>query len=139
MKVVLDTNILLVSLPNTSVDHIIFLELIRGSYSLCVTTDILDEYAEIFSKKSNPTVAACALDLVDILPNLERIHKYFFWRMIHADPDDNKFVDCAVSARADFIVSDDRHFREVNGKFPTVKVISKAEFLEILRKRDFDA
>jgi uncharacterized protein len=139
MRVVIDTNVLLVSLPRTSPDHLIFLELIRGKYALCVTTDILEEYAEIFQQKANPEVAAFAMDLLDILPNLERIRKYFFWQMITADPDDNKFVDCAVSARADFIVSDDKHFNEVKGKFPPVKVISKLEFVEMLKRSDADA
>jgi uncharacterized protein len=134
MKVVLDTNVLLVSLPKTSVDHIIFLELIRGNYTLCVTTDILNEYEEIFQRKANPNVTKIALDLLDILPNIERINKYYFWRMINIDPDDNKFVDCAISSRADFIVTDDKHFEELKKQtFPSVKVISKEEFVEILK------
>ncbi|HRJ15851.1 MAG TPA: putative toxin-antitoxin system toxin component, PIN family [Saprospiraceae bacterium] len=133
MRVVLDTNVLLVSLPRTSADHLILQELLNGRYTICVTTDILNEYAEIFQRKANSEVASLALDLLDILPNLERIHKYYFWRMISADPDDNKFVDCAISAGADFIVSDDNHFKEVQGKFPPVKVISKLEFMQLLK------
>lgn len=31
--------------------------------------------------------------------------------MIQADPDDNKFVDCAVCSNAEYIVSNDAHFR----------------------------
>jgi uncharacterized protein len=134
MKVVLDTNVLLVSLPKTSVDHIIFLELIRGNYTLCVTTDILNEYEEIFQRRANPNVTKIALDLLDILPNIERVNKYYFWRMINIDPDDNKFVDCAISSRADFIVTYDKHFEELKKQtFPSVKVISKEEFVEILK------
>jgi uncharacterized protein len=134
VKVVLDNNVLLVSLPRTSVDHIIFLELIRGNYTLCVTSDILSEYEEIFQRRANPNVTKLALDLLDIPPNLERVNKYYFWRMINIDPDDNKFVDCAISSRADFIVTDDKHFREVKKhSFPTVNVISKKEFIEILK------
>ena len=134
MKVVLDTNVLLAALPRTSETHLIFLKLIQGAYSLCLTTDILNEYEEIFGQRANPEVAARALDVLDILPNIARIQKYYLWRLITNDPDDNKFVDCAVAATADFLVTDDRHFRVLNDiPFPIVKVIDSQEFLEMLK------
>jgi predicted nucleic acid-binding protein len=38
---------------------------------------------------------------------------YFRWNLIQADSDDNKFVDCAISARVRFIVTNDNHFKEL--------------------------
>lgn len=47
------------------------------------------------------------------------------------DPDDNKFVDCAISAGADYIVSEDAHFRILETiPFPTVYVIRLDDFLK---------
>ncbi len=46
MRIVLDTNVLFVSLSNSSEYHIIWLELQLGRYEICVTTDILSEYEE---------------------------------------------------------------------------------------------
>lgn len=136
MKVVLDTNVLLAALPHTSSSHPIFLALVQGAYDLCLTSDILNEYEEIFQRRANPEIAALALDVLDILPNLLHINKYYFWRLITVDPDDNKFVDCAIAANADFIVSDDKHFNVLKEiEFPKVKVISKGEFLELLKSR----
>ncbi|MBC7777724.1 MAG: putative toxin-antitoxin system toxin component, PIN family [Phycisphaerae bacterium] len=133
MKVVVDTNVMLAALPKSSTSHIIFLELLRGSYSLCITNDILSEYEEIFRIKANQGVATLALDVLDILPNLLRINKYFFWNLITVDPDDNKFVDCAVSANADFIVTDDKHFNVLKKvHFPVVRIISSDDFIEML-------
>lgn len=133
MKVVIDTNVLLVSLPRRSKYHPIFLTLLQRRYDLCITTDILNEYEEIFSEKANHQVAIEALEIITQLPNIIQINKYFFWQLIHADPDDNKFADCAIAASADFIVSDDAHFNILkNIDFPVVKVIGKDEFLEIL-------
>ncbi len=134
MRVVLDTNVLLASLPRTSDTHLIFSELVRGAYELCLTTDILNEYEEVFQRRANPQVAILALDVLDILPNLLHINKYYFWRLITIDPDDNKFVDCAIAGNADFIVTDDKHFNILkNVSFPKVKVIGKQEFLELLK------
>jgi len=136
VKVVLDTNVLLAALPHTSSSHPIFLALVQGAYDLCLTSDILNEYEEIFQRRANPEIAALALDVLDILPNLLHVNKYYFWRLITVDPDDNKFVDCAIAANADFIVTDDKHFNVLKEiEFPKVKIISKGEFLEMLDSR----
>jgi uncharacterized protein len=42
MRIVLDTNILLVSVSDRSPYHLIFKSYIENKYSLCVTTEILD-------------------------------------------------------------------------------------------------
>lgn len=68
-------------------------------------------------------------------PDVLYISKYFFWNLITSDPDDNKFVDCAVAANADFIVTNDRHFKVLKKiPFPAVRVISADDFLEILTR-----
>ena len=49
------------------------------------------------------------------------------------DPDDQKFVDAYVAAQADYLVTDDRHFRTVlAARFPQVRVVSAAEFGAVL-------
>jgi predicted nucleic acid-binding protein len=53
--------------------------------------------------------------------------------MIQADPDDNKFVDCAIAGNAKYIVTNDHHYdilRET--PFPHVDVMSITEFLALL-------
>ena len=48
-------------------------------------------------------------------------------------PDDNKFVDCAIGAGADYIVSEDAHFRALETTpFPKVNVIRLNRFMEEL-------
>jgi predicted nucleic acid-binding protein len=87
-----------------------------------------------FEQKANAEVAALTLDVLDILPNIIQVKKNYFWRLITVDPDDNKFVDCAIAANADFIVTDDKHFKVLKTiEFPKVKVVGKKEFLEMLQ------
>ena len=53
--------------------------------------------------------------------------------LIQSDSDDNKFVDCCITANAQYIVSNDRHFdilKQID--FPHVNVISAKEFSERL-------
>jgi predicted nucleic acid-binding protein len=50
--------------------------------------------------------------------------------IITADPDDNKFVDCAFAAGADYLVSEDSHFRVLfDLPFPQLKLVTLDGFL----------
>ncbi len=57
LKIVLDTNILLVSISSRSLYHWIFKKLFNGEFDLYVTTEILMEYEEIIASKYNENVA----------------------------------------------------------------------------------
>ena len=53
--------------------------------------------------------------------------------LIQADKDDNKFVDCAIVAGAEYIVSEDAHFRVLDTiPFPSVSVKRLEEFMHDL-------
>jgi uncharacterized protein len=132
-KVVLDTNILLVSISKKTEYHAIWKAFLNGEYELCVTTDILDEYAEKFYEKFRPEVGDNVLKVLDESPDVIRITKYYFWNLITVDPDDNKFVDCAIAANAHFICTEDKHFNVLKTTpFPIVTVISADDFVEML-------
>jgi len=57
LKVVLDTNILLVSISSKSKYHWIFSSLLNNKYELYVSNEVLLEYEEIISSKYNKEVA----------------------------------------------------------------------------------
>jgi len=135
VRVVLDTNVLLVSIPFGTPYYPIFDAFLNGRFELCITTDILDEYAEKLQEKYNlrPNVTENTLKALENSPDIYRVLKYFSWNLISDDPDDNKFVDCAIAANADFIVTEDRHFKVLKDiPFPRVSVISAADFIDIL-------
>ena len=77
--------------------------------------------------------ATAVLDGFLLVPNVVFITKYFRFRLITADPDDDKFVDCAFAGNADFIVSNDHHFDVLKKiDFPQIRVISADDFMEML-------
>ena len=54
---------------------------------------------------------------------------YIHFGLIDADPDDNKFVDCAVAADAEYIVTNDTHFNILKQiDWPKLTVIAIKEF-----------
>jgi uncharacterized protein len=48
--------------------------------------------------------------------NHQRFEPSYKWQLVEKDPDDNKFVDCAVGVNADYLVSDDKHIRKKPAK-----------------------
>ncbi len=133
MTVVLDTNVLLACYSPKSQHYPIWQAYRQQRYTLCVTTDILAEYAEILTQHANPAIASLILDIILQSPNTRFVTKHYFWQLIEADPDDNKFVDCGLIANADFIVSEDRHFNVLATKpFPTIEVMKASDFMALL-------
>ncbi len=132
MKVVIDTNILLVSISRKSPYNWIFQSLLQGKFELCLTTEILIEYAEVISNHMGVEVADAALHAILNLPNVHRLQIYFNWNYL-TDQDDNKFVDCAVAGNANFIVTHDNGFKQLaQVDFPKVEVIDSEKFKAIL-------
>ncbi|MCB0562358.1 MAG: PIN domain-containing protein, partial [Phaeodactylibacter sp.] len=67
--------------------------------------------------------------------NVELVTRYYKWNLIAEDPDDNKFVDCAVASNATFIVTHDRHFNVLKKvDFPKVEVIDVVQLKVELKK-----
>ncbi|MBP6826115.1 MAG: PIN domain-containing protein, partial [Saprospiraceae bacterium] len=103
--------------------------------TLCVTTDILDEYAEIFTSYYDATTAELFLSALEILPNILQVNKYYFWRLIPEDQDDEKFADCAIAAGAEYLVTNDRHFNSLKKiTFPQINVVNENEFRQIFEE-----
>lgn len=134
MKIVIDTNILLVSISDRSPYHIIFKNFIDGKFQLCVTTDILSEYEEIIGRLINQITADAVLKAIENSPNTILIEKFFRFDLIKTDADDNKFVDCAIASNADYIVTNDRHFQALTSiPFPRVNILKIDDFINLLR------
>ena len=139
MRVVLDTNTLLVSIGRKSDYRVIFDALLAGRIQVLLSNEILSEYVEIFEQRTNAVVATNIADFLIRSPDVERIEVYFRWAAIYRDADDNKFVDCALNGNADFIITDDRHYDVLKSiHFPKIKVLKTKEFAELLKDNDID-
>jgi len=137
MNVLIDTNVLLVSLSSRSPLYEIFNALIKGDFNLIISTEIIFEYEEQIRLRYNDTIISEFLLILHESPNVLHFESYFKWNLISKDADDNKFVDCAVASAADLIVTSDKHFDILKSiPFPLVNVINPFEFLEILRNQN---
>jgi putative PIN family toxin of toxin-antitoxin system len=128
-RVVLDTNVLLVSVSSFSKYHWIYLLIIEKKIELFITNEILSEYFEILSFKFDIKTAKSVVRTLLELDNVNQLQVFFNFNLIVNDPDDNKFVDCAISGNADYLVTNDRDFNVLKDvKFPKVNVVNIDEF-----------
>ena len=131
--IVLDTNCLLRSLSRRSVYYKVWEDFVLGKYTLCVSNEILEEYEEIIASHMSSLAASIAIETILRANNVIRVDAHFRFGLITADNDDNKFVDCAIVANADYIVSEDSHFNVLKSiPFPRLEVKRLQEFYEEL-------
>jgi len=136
IRVVIDTNVFITIVGSRSPFRWIFDAIIEGKLILCLSGEIILEYQEILLRKTNEEVASNIVDFLTIHPFVVKSEPYFRFLLITQDMDDNKFVDCAISANAFCIVSNDKHFK-VLGKtsFPKVRVLDLPDFETLFKKK----
>ena len=132
-RIVLDTNCLLQSLPSNSPYHKIWQNVLNGEIQLCVNSEILNEYEEILSGKTTKEIAHNVVEAIARLSTTYFQDSYYHFGLITEDPDDNKFVDCAIAADAELIVTNDKHFDVLRTvSWPKLTIIKLKEFAALI-------
>ncbi len=135
MRVVIDTNCLIASIPPKSKDFWLYLAFRDQAFTWVISNEILNEYYEILSAFYSPQTAEIVIEVLLAAPNTELTEAYFSYNFISEDPDDNKFSNLAISTNARYLVSNDKHFnifKEID--FPPLNVLKLDEFKMILEK-----
>ena len=114
MRVCLDTNVLLQLFGRKLRWPELRVALATGRVELAVSNEILLEYEEVIAREAGAEQWRRTAHFLQAVADVHRAVHYldprFQFRLIIADPDDNKFADCAIAAQADFIVTEDVHF-----------------------------
>lgn len=132
MRLVIDTNSLIQCVSRRSRYHDLWLSFIDGRNQLCVTTEILNEYVEILQRETTENFASIMLEVILNNPNTLFINIFYKFNLITADPDDNKFIDCAIAAQAKYIVTEDHHYDALRDlEFPKVDIIGLDEAMRM--------
>lgn len=135
-NVVIDTNSLIMAISSRSAYHKIWQSFLAGDYCLCISNEILEEYAEVIARNISVNAARYVVYTIMERKNVRQITPFYKWNLITSDPDDNKFVDCAIAANARCIVTEDHHFnilKEIG--FPSIDVINIDDFLQEVMSR----
>jgi putative PIN family toxin of toxin-antitoxin system len=133
MTVCLDTSVFLQMFGRKQSFYSILRALLDGWFVLAVSTEILLEYEEVIVKLSGAErwrdVSAFLELLAQLHGNVRQIEPHYRFGVVVADPDDNKFCDCAIAAEADFVVTEDSHFAVLKSAGYKPQPIAPDEFI----------
>jgi putative PIN family toxin of toxin-antitoxin system len=130
MRVVLDTNVFVSGVFFTGPPYEILRAWQRQRLDIVVSPPILEEYRRVGKKLSDQFPG------VDLAPILELVaaraiivEAVELAEPVCDDPDDDKFIACAISGRAQYIVSGDRHLLKQSG-YEGLKIVTPRQFLD---------
>lgn len=132
MKIVLDTNCLIQVLPQRSRYHLVWQSFEKGDNVLCVSNEIIEEYIKILQRLTDEETAELVISTLLNSPFVAFTNPYFKFNLITTDPDDNKFIDCAIASGAKYLVSNDNHYKVLHKiSYPKVDLVTLDEFVKI--------
>ena len=132
MRIVLDTNVLLSALafPGSKPDQVLH-RIRRGEVNLFLSPFILTELERVlrekfrFSKRQTDDRVTTIRRMATMVEPVERI------ALVVAKDDDNRILECALAARADYLVTGDtKHLLPLRSIGPT-QILTPAAFLEL--------
>jgi putative PIN family toxin of toxin-antitoxin system len=136
LKVVLDTNIIVSAAISEEGNPAKVFELLLLEEITNYTTDQIIEEIKKVMARPKITQKLSMVEVSFIVNNFERFSKKVTTTKtineIKDDPDDNKFLECAVAASAEYIITGDEHLLKIR-KFREIKILSPAEFIEMLK------
>lgn len=130
MKVVIDTNVFVSGVFFQGPSSRILKAWWNGTLQLAVSQEILAEYertGEILSTRFPALNLQPILDWVAVKAEIYACPDLPM--QVCADPDDDKFIACALASRCPVIISGDRHLLAVSG-FQGIQVMKPREFME---------
>lgn len=117
--------------------HKVWMSFLAGEYILCISNEIIEEYLEVIARNVNVKVAEAIVYTILTRNNVRKLNPHYRFGLIANDYDDNKFVDCAIAANAQYIVTEDHHYNILKQiPFPKVSVIGIDDFLYILNSNN---
>ncbi|MFB2119748.1 putative toxin-antitoxin system toxin component, PIN family [Parapedobacter sp. 2B3] len=136
MRVVIDTNCLLASIPPKSGFYWLYEAFKAKRFEWIASNEIVAEYEEQLTTMYSKGTAEWVLSIFTAATNTTFAEPYFKWQLVVSDPDDNKFADLAISENADYLVTNDKHFNDLKKiDFSQVNVVTIQEFKKILDYR----
>ena len=132
-KVVLDINIFILALFWKGVPNQLLKRTLKGEISNFTSSQILEELKEKLSDKFKLPFEKVKEFLEIIIFTSQIIYPKKKLNVVKKDPSDNKIIECAIEAKASFIISGDKHLLELK-RYSGIKIVSSKEFLSLLNK-----
>jgi putative PIN family toxin of toxin-antitoxin system len=129
IRIVIDTNIFVSSFMGGNPRKIIDLWK-EGKITLCLSNDILDEYINVLKRIG----LADEDELAELLSLFSKGFNILFTmktpklEIVKEEPDDDKFIECAIALRAEYIITGDKAILSL-GQYMNIRILSPSEFI----------
>ncbi|MBA7617882.1 hypothetical protein ES703_25200 [subsurface metagenome] len=128
-KVVLDTNVIISAIIFGGKPRAVLESAMRGNIRLCISEEILDETERVLKRPKfnypSEIIKLITNELTFIGDSITPSQKI---SLIKSDPADNKVLECALEADADYIITGDTHLLGL-GSFEKIKIVTPAQFI----------
>jgi predicted nucleic acid-binding protein len=118
--IVADTNVILRGVrSNRGASGFILQRMLTGEIIFAASPAVILEYEDVLKRPGALNGLGIGYDEVDLLLDAlcYRAHQtspWFRFRPFLVDPKDDLFIECALAAGARTLVTDDRHFRQID-------------------------
>lgn len=130
MKVVLDTNVFISGVFFSGPPYQILKAWRDGKIQLVLSESILEEYlrvAEVLSERFPQIQLGPILELLTV--EAEFTFAFNLPKPVCTDPDDDKFIECAIAGKAEAIISGDKHLLKASG-YHGLEVMTPRKFVD---------
>ena len=133
-RVVIDTNVLVSALIKKGKSRKLLLKLLE-EHTLILSNRLLAELADVLSRNKFSISNSQAEKYLSILARIAEIAPaHSIPKMISEDPDDDAVLSTALSGKADYIVSGDKHLLKL-ASYEKIKIVSVNELHQIITKK----
>jgi len=132
MTVVIDTNVVLSAILFGGKPKQVLEMALSGSIQLAISESLVNELQGVLQRPKFELSAQLIQTVVSEYASIARwIEPSQHFNVVVDDPSDNQFIDCAVAAKADYLITGDKHLLNL-GTFKMVKIVSVDNFIAIL-------
>ena len=129
MRILIDTNILISGLYFRGLPKKLLRKIDFEKFNLCVNKEIINEYTEKIDKKFSKSKYILDKDLRQKIFSSFKNFEIKSDLKICRDPDDDKFINCAIDAKAIYIVSGDNDLLTIKN-FAGIEIVTAREFYD---------
>lgn len=132
MRVVLDTNVVVSGLNFPGNERLVLELALRGRFELYLSSFILEEVAGVLGRKFGWAEDRVRQSRRSLEKAATVIEPSRFPDVIEANEADNRILECAMEAVADYLITGDRRHLLPLGEHRGVRILNAPRFLSVL-------
>jgi len=134
VKAILDTNVFISGVFWKGPPFEILKAWEEQRFRLAISVPILDEYRRVLDELTKQRAVQALTSILKIIEiHSEMVEPVAFAGPVCSDPDDDKFLEAAIAAGADYVVSGDRALVDLK-YYHGVEIVRPSRFLKVLSR-----